>query len=175
MTHNGFRCLDPLTNQVFISRHAVFDETTYPYKTNICSSPLSPNKLSSFFDPHEATLPAKHNQSRVLCRPCLTDLSSSAVPTSILQDIDTLTPPADQTQPPAANAQLPAVQAQPPANQDQQPANQAPPTSAGILGSHPMQTRSKSGIFRHSHRVLHTCTAPNTALIQALLTMREPK
>jgi hypothetical protein len=29
--HKGYRCLDLNTNRVIISRHVIFDETTFPF------------------------------------------------------------------------------------------------------------------------------------------------
>lgn len=41
-THKGYRCLDPKTKRVYISRHVVFDETTFPFKpSNVVLSPLN--------------------------------------------------------------------------------------------------------------------------------------
>lgn len=30
-THKGYRCLDPLTNRIYISQHVIFDEFTMPF------------------------------------------------------------------------------------------------------------------------------------------------
>jgi hypothetical protein len=51
------------------------------------------------------------------------------------------------------------------------------PTASGhppLIGTHPMQTRSKSGIFKPAHRS-HMCTVLHSRLLHSLLTMREPK
>lgn len=40
--HIGYRCLYPLTGQVFISRHVVFDEIILPFKV---SDKYKPNSL----------------------------------------------------------------------------------------------------------------------------------
>ncbi|XP_022872894.1 uncharacterized protein LOC111391851 [Olea europaea var. sylvestris] len=42
------------------------------------------------------------------------------------------------------------------------------------LGTHPMQTRAKSGIFKPIHRS-HVCIVPHSGLLESFLTMREPK
>jgi hypothetical protein len=35
--HAGYKCLDPLTNKVYLSRHVVFDELTFPAKDEVPS------------------------------------------------------------------------------------------------------------------------------------------
>jgi hypothetical protein len=37
--HKGYRCLDLSTNRVIISRHVVFDETTFPFSSTQASPP----------------------------------------------------------------------------------------------------------------------------------------
>ncbi|KAM1315704.1 hypothetical protein ACFX2F_019436 [Malus domestica] len=32
LNHSGYRCLDPVTNKLYISRHVVFDENSFPFK-----------------------------------------------------------------------------------------------------------------------------------------------
>ncbi|TQE05315.1 hypothetical protein C1H46_009090 [Malus baccata] len=48
LNHLGYRCLDPSTGRVFLSRHVVFDEHSFPYKESIVPAPSS---LSSSADP----------------------------------------------------------------------------------------------------------------------------
>ena len=38
--HKGYRCLDLTTNRVIVSRHVVFDETTFPFSHSRPSPPL---------------------------------------------------------------------------------------------------------------------------------------
>jgi hypothetical protein len=37
--HKGYRCLDLNTNRVIISRHVIFDETTFPFSRHRPSAP----------------------------------------------------------------------------------------------------------------------------------------
>jgi hypothetical protein len=37
--HKGYRCLDLNTNRVIISRHVIFDETTFPFSRHRTSAP----------------------------------------------------------------------------------------------------------------------------------------
>ncbi|RVW61832.1 Retrovirus-related Pol polyprotein from transposon RE2 [Vitis vinifera] len=67
---NGYRCLDPITQKVLISRHVVFNENTFPAKDGLQSSELLPvvssqDSLDSPLEslpiptsPHISTLPS---------------------------------------------------------------------------------------------------------------------
>ncbi|KAL6324735.1 hypothetical protein AAG906_017075 [Vitis piasezkii] len=67
---NGYRCLDPVTQKVLISRHVVFNENTFPAKDGLQSSELLPvvssqdspdSPLESLpipTSPHISTLPS---------------------------------------------------------------------------------------------------------------------
>lgn len=56
-SYKGFRCLDPTTHRVFVTRHARFDETIFPS----LSSNMQPSQaLSDFISLHD---PYKSNSS----------------------------------------------------------------------------------------------------------------
>lgn len=39
-SHRGYRCMDLKTNRIFLSRHVVFDESTFPQAQNSLAIPL---------------------------------------------------------------------------------------------------------------------------------------
>lgn len=39
--HKGYQCLNPETNKVYISRHVVFDEQQFSFKTSITHAPTN--------------------------------------------------------------------------------------------------------------------------------------
>ncbi|KAI5350539.1 hypothetical protein L3X38_003430 [Prunus dulcis] len=41
LNHKGYRCLDPITHKIYISRHVRFHETVFPFKTTSSSSTIS--------------------------------------------------------------------------------------------------------------------------------------
>lgn len=45
LPHKCYKCLDPLTNKVYVSRHVYFNENTFPYHSiSLCQTPhLSPS------------------------------------------------------------------------------------------------------------------------------------
>ncbi|KAI9154232.1 hypothetical protein LWI28_023054 [Acer negundo] len=48
LIHKGYRCLEPTTKRVYISRHVVFDEVTFPYKPTQVISKDSHLEVSEF-------------------------------------------------------------------------------------------------------------------------------
>lgn len=143
--HKGFRCYDPTTTRCFITRHAQFDETLFPFFAT--TSTFSPTQLDiTIFDDidispppavHPLQIPASSFQPSTVCRPCTLDVPSSPqIPTG---------PRAPTTNPPAP-----------------------PPTSQP---RHHMITRSKAGIFKPRCPVDLTYTA----LLSALATNTEPR
>ena len=63
-SHKGFRCLDPTTNRVFISRHARFNESSFPFKDTNASMDSHQFLLTTFCeDTPTATSPHNPNSS----------------------------------------------------------------------------------------------------------------
>lgn len=63
LTQKGYRCLDPSTGHVYISRHVTFNETSFPFKDSVTSTPqmpLSPSTLTS-----NSTVPADFSTSAI--------------------------------------------------------------------------------------------------------------
>ena len=50
--HKGFRCLDPTTTKLYITRHTQFAETHFPVVPNSKAQPLSYLHISNFLEPH---------------------------------------------------------------------------------------------------------------------------
>lgn len=54
--HKGFRCFDPVTSRVYITRHAKFDELVFLFAGHASPSQLSQLDVSIFLEP--STLPS---------------------------------------------------------------------------------------------------------------------
>ncbi|KAM0002129.1 putative RNA-directed DNA polymerase [Helianthus debilis subsp. tardiflorus] len=59
-SHKGFRCLDPSTNRIFISRHARFDESSFPFKGTTTSLNSQQFLLTTFCEDLPITSPIPH-------------------------------------------------------------------------------------------------------------------
>lgn len=129
--HRGYRCLDLSSRKIIISRHVVFNESVFPFGSVTPTS--SPDY--SFLDDHSPL-------SRLLTTPTFSPPPSEPSPTS------TISSPADAPPPPHP----PTAVAQPHTTAtDSSVATQAdaPPSTP----SHPMTTRSKSGISKPINRL----------------------
>ncbi|KAI5336524.1 hypothetical protein L3X38_015792 [Prunus dulcis] len=54
--YKGYRCLDPFSDRIYISRNVTFDETSFPHKQPQNTSPLHSGGLHSIPPPDQATL-----------------------------------------------------------------------------------------------------------------------
>ncbi|KAI3746178.1 hypothetical protein L6452_08601 [Arctium lappa] len=126
--HRGFRCYDLSTRKIIISRHVTFDETIFPYGS------VTPTKPPSY--------------------DFLSDTDASPILRQILQpsQAPNPTPPNTDPDPPIHDS------APDPAVEDETPIPSPPPSpSQSLPRGHSMNTRSKSGIFKPTHRLnLHS-------------------
>ena len=74
--YKGYLCLDPASSRIFVTRHARFDETSFPFRAQHTDAPIGSLPLHSFFDP----LPADVPDSRVSPAPTPAASPVSAVP-----------------------------------------------------------------------------------------------
>ncbi|CAL2278094.1 unnamed protein product [Prunus armeniaca] len=78
LNHSGYRCLDPVTNRLYVSRHVTFHESIFPFHATISSS--FSDSISSYFPIIPLTFPvitSSPSQSH------LSPLSSSSPPSFV--------------------------------------------------------------------------------------------
>ena len=61
--HKGYRCLDPKTNRVYISRHVIFNENDFPYNRSQVTSNSAPIEFVSLSVPLQPQLPSPRSSS----------------------------------------------------------------------------------------------------------------
>jgi len=57
LSHHGYKCLDPLTNWVYIARHVVFNEQVFPFQKSPSHTEPSPSSLSGLLPLPSISLP----------------------------------------------------------------------------------------------------------------------
>ncbi|KAJ9546279.1 hypothetical protein OSB04_018822 [Centaurea solstitialis] len=145
--HKGFVCLDESNFQIYINRHAKFDELHFPYVKESTAQLISDLDYSAFLVPTETSSVSvsQHEKthrcatSAKVCPLCTTDLSPA--PTS---DSSSPSPSPD----PGSGSTLSGASGTNYGSSDG-------PTS--LQSSHPMQTRFKSGIFKPKYPALLVC------------------
>lgn len=75
-TTKGYKCYDPLTKKVYVSRHVQFIETEFPYKQIISHQSPSADTLS----PHQFTIPLTSYSDIVVSIPIPESVSPSPSP-----------------------------------------------------------------------------------------------
>lgn len=140
----GYRCFDPCTNKVYVSRHVKFVETEFPYSAlvNSSSSPTPSPSYTSFHVPLtifediiipvcypvsplvESSVPVSASLTSPIPHSSSSDSSSVSSPSSSVPNVSTVVPESFHSVIPTSSSH---------------PNNPAP---------HSMTTRSKHGIFK---------------------------
>ncbi|KAK9075210.1 hypothetical protein SSX86_003531 [Deinandra increscens subsp. villosa] len=166
--HKGFKCFEPTTNRVFITRHARFDEQTLPFVNNTTSD-FHRLEISKFQDDTFDTVPQNEipkppltNIRPVTQSPCTICeepaplMSQNPINQRSIQ-IPSTPPPQIGPEPP--NSPQPQIGPEPPTSP--QPQTQSTPAAslnfdpAQPVPTHPMLTRAKSGIHKPNPRYAH--------------------
>lgn len=150
-SYKGYRCLDPLTNKVFITRHVVFDEKIFPAKVeapSALSAPASstsapifipdtiqPNSLSTYNDMSgTVSLPSSLSPSHISTSPVSVPIEPSSISPSSASDGISPSPSVD-----SCDISVPLVSSD----------SSISDTSSSLPhSSHGMVTRSRTGTLR---------------------------
>ncbi|RVW29453.1 Retrovirus-related Pol polyprotein from transposon RE1 [Vitis vinifera] len=160
-SHKGFRCLNPTTSRLYITRHAQFDETHFPTVPSSQAQPLSSLHISNFLEPRfhhiDPSPPSPTSPSPHIPRsnsfPC--NICSNLVDESVQVDTS------------LAGSSLPPLASSP-------HSIELADDSCSSLGSHPMITRAKAGIFKTGHPA-NLGVLGSSGLLSDLLASTEPK
>jgi hypothetical protein len=158
-SYKGFRCLDPVSHRIFITRHARFDENVFPFSSFSMQPSSAISDYIAFHDPISSppvmastNFSTGHSSpssvtSSMPCKTCALDLPSSQSTSSLAPSV--LAP--QEAQPPALLI-----------------------ASVPHQNSHSMITRGKTGISKSKH-YSYVCQVPSSLLLSSLLVMKEPK
>uniref|UniRef100_A0A2N9J182 Integrase catalytic domain-containing protein n=1 Tax=Fagus sylvatica TaxID=28930 RepID=A0A2N9J182_FAGSY len=173
----GYICLNPATQRTYISKHVLFNETEFlPHLTLSSNTVTQPEPITSQFDSLPWLLVTLHTCPFAYASASVpsasasvpsASASASCPPATIPHPITdfpllphiTLTPPLSVEHISSFNTPFPtsAVPLAPPIPNLQSPPL---PPSPATLNTHPMQTRSKHGIFKP--KIYHTISTDYT-------------
>ena len=174
-SYKGFRCLDPKSHRVFITRHARFDETVFPSSSSHMQPSPTLSDYISFHDPSSSNSPLSSTHSSagsqslpsitpsIPCKSCALELPQSPpillppVSPTIAERVSEL--PVESTSRIEPFSDIPIAPAQ---------------HSSSNQNSHSMITRGKAGISKSKH-YNYVCQIPASPLLSSLLAMKEPK
>ncbi|KAM2558058.1 hypothetical protein TB2_015106 [Malus domestica] len=146
LAHKGYRCLDPFTNRVYLSRHVHFDEHTFPFHDPHLLKSSTSHTLEPY-SPFPLTFPNLYSPNSFTSRVPPPISSSPTQPAPVTQHEQVTQPEHVHSPAPCpAPLQPPSPPSSPlPPSHSLHP---APPPVPPISSVHPMQTRSKSGIYK---------------------------
>ncbi|KAM1824444.1 hypothetical protein ACFX13_024030 [Malus domestica] len=169
LNHQGYKCLDLSTRRIYVSRHVLFDEDSFPFKGLTSSSAsVTPSGntqatdlLLTFDNPSCPSMPQPRHLDLVV-----PSLAQDVTPTQIPIATEA-SQPITQSHPPAVPPCPPIPVSSPPA-QTIQPSNEQvgvssesvlPVTASGL--PHSITTRSKSGIHKPNPKYAMHLTVDN--------------
>ena len=169
-SYKGFHCLDPTTSRIYITRHAQFNENHFPFHQTSQAQPISSLQISTFLEPSlpptDMPLPSPTSNSRHIPQSGSTSRIIFTDPVDkSLQATDSYIGPS-----PSHSNFRPAS----PKPITELPMVDRPSIAIAPLGSHPMLTRAKAGIFKTRHPA-HLRIVGSYGLLSALLASTEPK
>jgi hypothetical protein len=94
--YKGFKCLDPTTSRIYISRNAQFNESLFPFKSQPIDEITQQLTLATFL---EENLPIVYPTLSPAISPQPTPPINDAIPCTLCQDIPTSSQPTDPTTP----------------------------------------------------------------------------
>ncbi|GJU56982.1 retrovirus-related pol polyprotein from transposon RE1 [Tanacetum coccineum] len=171
--YKGYKCLDPDSSRIYITRHARFDEVTFPFASTANPNALSTLQLCTFLEDGPPISDAPVPESR----PTDTRPSSSSpcglcpVPTTAAEPIHE--PDSTPSSPYSSEDDNPPTDSDDVSSHGAPP---APPATAPTEPSsvHQMKTRSKSRIFKTKHSP-DFVSLTSHALHDALFSLVQPK
>ncbi|KAJ9557137.1 hypothetical protein OSB04_011751 [Centaurea solstitialis] len=170
--YKGFCCLDPATSRIYITRHARFNETFFPFAGGNSLTPLTSLHVSTFLEDIYSPVPPPNSipptmqstSSTMATQPCdLCTPSPHAIPS---QDSLPLHEPSSPPSPASATAPSPIVVTAPTLPPQPEP--------SATSSQHPMITCAKAGIFKPKQRA-DFAYLTSDALHAALFTHTEPR
>ncbi|KAA8546669.1 hypothetical protein F0562_003100 [Nyssa sinensis] len=140
----GYKCLDPESGRVFVSRHVIFDESVFPFSSPTSSSvpAATPSIASSTLLPF--LLPS-HDHSAAAA--AVVPHSSPHIPASLTEPTTTSASSLSFS-PAASTASPPLFSSSPTISPVPAPSDAALPSESLPSRSHPMTTRSQNNIVK---------------------------
>ncbi|GJZ91072.1 zinc finger, CCHC-type containing LTR copia-type gag-polypeptide, partial [Tanacetum coccineum] len=189
-------------SRIFVTRDARFNETIFPFSGSSCNTPISSLELTTFLQDipsHTssvlrncqpmATKPTKSPSVCTLCKPPVQDsiqaddpllvrdmvaVDESSSTQSIPSSHDQSSTDPITSNPILAQAHLPTQTSNRVTKSTSTPSTSNLPPSNTTTSSHPMTTRSKSGIFKPRH-IADLASLTTHPLHVALTSISEPK
>jgi hypothetical protein len=166
-SYKGFRCLDPSTSRIYITRHAQFDENYFPSLDTSQAQSMSSLQFSNFLEP-TPPYPNMPASSPMPHSPHITQSRSN----SCILCTDPVNEPMQMDNSIAGSS----LQHSDPSSTSLAPTEPAPPLPVAVsqMSSHPMLTRAKAGIFKTRHPA-NLAFLGSSGLLSPLLASVEPK